>query len=176
MSDSFNEKARRGVARRGGLSVSLWSANHSRDGGAVVIPERFLGSFEPRRAFRFVNVARRPTIDGSPTPSPQLSGFRIEREKRFNVARSAPSKRYHRTVGYLSLMNITPRFVTPEMGITAPCLQQQTRQRKGETRGDVNVEKQPRRHVGFRPIQSQVVSQFSNCARYGRVNLETKHG
>jgi hypothetical protein len=70
LSVSFNEKARRGVARQGGLSVSLWSADHSRDGGAVVIPERFLGSFEPRRAFRFVNVVRRPTIDGSPTPSP----------------------------------------------------------------------------------------------------------
>jgi hypothetical protein len=120
LSDSFNEKPRRGVARRGGLSVSLWSADHSRDGGAVVIPERFLGSFEPRRAFRFVNVARRPTIDGSPTPSPQLSGFRIEREKRFNVARSAPSKPYHRTVGYprnrlCSLAHeFHTRFVTPD--------------------------------------------------------------
>ena len=38
--------------------------------------------------------------------------------------------------------------------------------RKGETRGDVNVEKHTRRHVGFRPIQSQVVSQFLNCPRY----------
>ena len=120
---------------RGLFEVSGSLANHSRDGSAVVIPERFLGSFEPFGAFLLADVACRPTIDGSPAPGPQLSGFRIEREKRFNVARSAPSKRYHRTVGYLSLMNITPRFVTPEMGTTAPCLQQQTRQEKAKHEG-----------------------------------------
>jgi hypothetical protein len=34
--------------------------------------------------------------------------------------------------------------------------------RRGETRIDVNVEKQPRCHVGFRPIQNQVVIPIFN--------------
>jgi hypothetical protein len=74
---------------RGLFEVSGSLANHSRDGSAVVIPERFLGPFEPFGAFLLADVACRPTIDSSPAPGPQLSGFRIEREKCFHMARSA---------------------------------------------------------------------------------------
>ena len=36
----------------------------------------------------------------------------------------------------------------------------------------VNVEKQPRCHVGLRPIRNQLLSRFSNCARYSKINLD----
>jgi hypothetical protein len=84
----------------------------------MAVPSSFLNASSARlshagRSVSSMLLAAQPSI-GSPTPSPQLSGFRIEREKRFNVARSTPSKPYHRTVviggiGFVvSLMNFTP--------------------------------------------------------------------
>ena len=133
MSDSFNEKACRGVARRGGLSVSLWSANHSRDGGAVVIPERF--SARLSHAGRSVSsMARRLQVRSFPVfQSNARSVLTRHARRRPNLI---TARWVIEGVGFVvSLMNVTPRFVTPEMGITAPCLQQQTRQEKANTRG-----------------------------------------